>query len=83
MIDPRKRRASDVDDHEDSYFAVALAACSPVLLAACSLCRRRHPLHPTPSFEDLVNDLASDANRADSESRETYAEEYVVHGGIP
>ena len=80
MIDPRKQRASDVEDYEDSHFAVALAACNPVLLATCSLSRRRHPLDPTPSFEESVKDLTNDANRADSESGKTYAEEYVVHG---
>jgi hypothetical protein len=78
MIDPRKQRASDIENYEDSHFAVALA--NPVLLATCSLSRRRRPLDPTPSFEESVKDLTNDANRADSESGKTYAEEYVVHG---
>src|SRR6516165_6750304 len=78
MIDPRKQRASDIENYEDSHFAVALA--NPVLLATCSLSRRRRPLDPTPSFEESIKDLTNDANRADSESGKTYAEEYVVHG---
>jgi len=61
---------------------IAFATCKPILLAARSLSRRRHPLDPTPSFEDLINDLANDPYCADSESGKTYTEEYVVHGGV-
>jgi hypothetical protein len=82
IVDPRKQRAPDVDGYEESHFAVAFAPRKSILLEARSFGRRRYPLDRTPSFEDLVNDLANDANRPHTESGKTYTEEYVAHSGV-